>query len=124
MNTPAELTDTELKRLACLDKSHVTVATLTMVADDGRSYTFATAQFLDGLHEGNNSNDAHAPRERLMLRFTTAEAIVLGSRLDGIQEALGTGCLRRLKTIQPRHASALKSVPVILSIIVNRKDEL
>jgi hypothetical protein len=123
MNTPAEFSDGELKRLACLETWNGAVAVVTFVADDGRGYTFATAQFLDGLHECRSASEPNAPCERLVLRFTTGDAVVLGSRLDRIEEGMAAGCLRRAKTIHPRHASAVKSGPVILSIIVNRKDE-
>ena len=52
------------------------------------------------------------------------EVVLLGSRLERIEDKLAEGHLRRLKTVQPRYASALKSGPLILSIIVKRKEEL
>ena len=123
MNTPTEFSDAELKRLACLETWNGAVAAVTFVADDGRGYTFVTAQFLDGLHECHSASEPNAPRERLVSRFTTGDAVVLGSRLDRIEEGMAAGCLRRVKTIHPRHAGALKTGPVILSITINRKDE-
>ena len=74
-------------------------ASIAIKADDGRTYLFATAQYLDGVREGNSANDATGSGERLILRFTTGEVVVLGSRLERIEVRLAEGRLWGLKTI-------------------------
>jgi hypothetical protein len=86
--------------------------------------SFASAHYLDGVHEANPASEANAPPERLVLRFTTGEVVVLGSRLERIEDALAEGQLRGLKRVNPRYAAVLKNGPVILSITVNRKADV
>jgi hypothetical protein len=126
MSTPhaSDLSDAELKRLACLDKHDGYCASVCVKADDGRAYSFASAHFLDGIHEANVASEGDAPPERLVLRFTTGEVVVLGSRLERVEDALSEGHLRGLKTINPRYAAFLKTGPLVLSITVNRKSDV
>ena len=116
------LTDHELEQLACLESSHLYTASIRIKADDRRTYVFAASQYLDGVVEANR--EANAPPERLVLRFTTGEVIVVGSGLERIEDRLAAGHLRGLKTVEPRYASVLKSGPIISSITVNRKHEV
>jgi hypothetical protein len=84
----------------------------------------AAAHYLDGIHEANPAKDGGGTPERLTLRFTTAEVVVLGSRLERIEDKLAEGRLRGLRTIEPRLAAAIESGPIIFSITVNRKNEV
>jgi hypothetical protein len=126
MNTSQipNLTRIELERLACLQSSPLSTATISIKADDGRTYLFATAHYLDGLHEANPAKEARRTPERLILRFTTGEVVVLGSRLERIEDRLAEGHLRGLKTIEPRLAGVLGSGAIIFSITVNRKADV
>ena len=66
MNTPQipNLTRIELERLACLQSSALSTATVSIKADDGRIYLFATAHYLDGIREANSAKDARGAPER------------------------------------------------------------
>jgi len=118
------LTDQELEKLACLESSQVYTASIRIRADDRRAYCFATSHYIDALIEANADGQPNAPPQRLTLRFTTGEAVILGSGLERIEERLSESHLRGLKTVEPRHASLLKSGPIIFSITINRKDEV
>ena len=121
-----ELTDAERKPQWCLDTHHLYSASISILADDGRTYGFATSQYVDFVHEANPGmqNDSGAPPERMRLRFATAEVMMLGSRLELIASALSEGQLRGLKAISQRYARALKSGPLIFSIAVAPKNDL
>lgn len=117
----SDLTDAELKRLACLDKHGGYCASVCITADDGRAYSFAAAHYLDAVHEPNATSEAHAASERVVLRFTTGEVTLLGSRLERVEDALAEGHLRALRAVNPRYGGLLKTGPLILSITVIRK---
>jgi hypothetical protein len=123
MNTPdiSHLTKTELERLACLQSAPAGAAAIGITADDGRTYLFASAHYLDGVYEASSGKDANGSPERLVLRFTTGEVVVLGTRLGRIMDKLAEGHLRALKTVAPRYASAVESGPIISSLAVTRK---
>ena len=118
------LTDHELQKLACMESSHAYTASIRIRADDRRTYSFAVSHYLDAVLEAGSSHEAGAPSERLVLRFTSGEVTVLGSGLERIEDRLSEGHLRGLKTVEPRHASLLKSGPIISSLTVHRKDEV
>ena len=118
--------DAERKPEWCLDTHHLYSASISILADDGRTYGFATSQYVDFVHEANPGmqNDLGAPPERMRLRFATAEVMILGSRLERIASALSEGQLRGLKAISRRYARVLKSGPMIFSIAVALKNDL
>jgi hypothetical protein len=118
------LTNHELDKLACLETSHIYTASVRIRADDHWTYSFAVSHYIDGVIEANASPEANTQRERLVLRFTTGEITALGSGLERIEDKLAEGHLRGLKTVEPRHASLLKSGPIIFSLTVNRKEEV
>ena len=118
------LTDQELEKLACLESSQIYTASIRIRADDRRAYCFATSHYLDALIEANADRQPNAPIQRLTLRFTSGEVVVLGSGLERIEDRLAESHLRGLKTVEPRHASLLKFGPIILSISVHRKEEV
>ena len=118
------LADHELEKTACMESSHAYTASVRIRADDQRNYSFAVSHYIDAVVEANASPETNAPRERLVLRFTTGEITALGSGLERIEDKLAEGHLRGLKTVEPRHASVLKSSPIISSLTVHRKDEV
>ena len=109
------------KGLACLRSPPLSPASIAIKADDGRTYLFATYRYLDGAREANSAKDASGAGERLTLRFTTGEVVILGSRLERIEGRLAEGRLWGLKTIASRFSTALETGPIILSITVTRK---
>src|SRR6185295_12997103 len=119
MNTTHRpLTDTELEKLSCLESSHKSTAVLRLRADDGRTYLFATAHYVDGVHEANPTAQPEGPPERLRLRFTTGQIVILGLGLERIEDELAEGHLLGLKTVDPRYASVFKRKPIVMSITV------
>jgi hypothetical protein len=118
------LTDQELDKLACLESSQTYTASVRIRADDRRTYCFSTGHYLDAVIEANTELRPGAPPQRLTLQFTSGEVVILGSGLERIEDRMAEGHLRGLKTVEPRHASLLKSGPVILSITVQRKEEV
>ena len=121
MNT---LTDHELEKLACLESSQTYTTSVRIQANDHRTYYFSASHYIDGVVEANADPEANTPPQRLVLRFTTGEVVALGSGLERIEDRLSEGHLRGLKTVEPRHASLLKSGPILSSITVNRKIEV
>ena len=117
----SNLTKRELEGLACLRSSDLSAASIAIKADDGRTYLFATYHYLDGVREANSAKGASGSAERLILRFTTGEVVIVGSRLERIEVRLAEGRLWGLKTIASRYATALETGPIILSITVTRK---
>ena len=117
----ANLTKRDLEGLACLESSDLSAASIAIKADDGRTYLFATYHYLDGVREANSNKNATGSRERLILRFATGEVVILGSRLERIEDKLAEGRLWGLKTVPSRYASALETGPIISSITVTRK---
>jgi len=127
MNTiSSELKDAERRHQWCLDTHHLYSASISILADDGRTYGFATSQYVDFVHEANPEmqKDSDAPAERMRLRFATAEVMILGSGLERIARALSEGQLCRMKAISRRYAGVLKSGPMIFSIAVAPKNDL
>lgn len=118
------LTDHELQNLACLEFSHTYCASIRIKADDKRTYHFATSHYIDGMIEGSAGREVNAPPQRLVLRFTTGEVMVRGSRLERIEDQLAEGHLRGLKSVESRYAGMLKCGPIISSITVQRKEDV
>ncbi|MBK8001297.1 MAG: hypothetical protein IPK15_21975 [Verrucomicrobia bacterium] len=118
------LTDQELDKLLCLESSQTYNASVSFRADDRRSYCFSTGHYIDAVIEANNDQRPGAPAQRLTLRFTSGEVMILGSGLERIEDRLAEGHLRGVKAVEPRYASLLKFGPVVLSITVQRKEEL
>src|SRR5262245_4732143 len=112
------------KAPTCLQTADPSSVIINIRADDGRTYLFATAHYLDGVHEANSAKDDDSAPERLTLRFTTGEVVVLGSRLTRIEDLLAEGKLRGLNPVAPRHAAAVERGPIILSITINRKTDI
>jgi hypothetical protein len=98
--------------------------TVRIRADDRRAYCFSTAHYIGALIEANPDRQPGVPPQRLTLQFTSGEVVILGSGLERIEDRMAESHLRGLKTVEPRHASLLKFGPVILSITVQRKEEV
>ena len=117
-------TTAEKDKLSCLEFSLKQTASIRVKSDDGRSYFFSTSHFLDGIQEANPDLTNDAPPERLTLRFTTGDVVMLGSSLGRVEDRLTEGTLRSLQTVAPRFVGVIRTTPVILSIRVQRKEQL
>ena len=88
-----------------------TVATLNVVADDGRSYQLPYAQFLYAEMISNPALETKpdAPPEKLLVCFAVAEVAVLGSGLKAVERAVQKYELRFVKAADRRDATAFKT---------------
>ena len=88
-----------------------TVATLNVVADDGRSYQLSYAQFLYAETISNPALETKpdAPPEKLSLRFAVAEVVVLGSGLKAVERAIQKYELKFVKAADRRYAATFKT---------------
>jgi len=125
METKSESPES-LSRLACVETSHKHLFAVAITADDGHDYFFSTAQFLDAQLErssGIHEDEKQAP-ERLLLRYATAEILILGRSLSRLAYPLQRGEVESLKPLGRRYAEVRQSGPVISSITVTRKTDL
>ena len=88
-----------------------TVATLSVVTDDERSYQLPYAQFLYAELTPNPAleKDADAPPEKLRIYFAVAETTVLGSGLRSLERAIQKYELKFVKSADRRYMAALKT---------------
>jgi len=88
-----------------------TVATLNVVADDGKSYQLPYAQFLYAEMISNPALETKpdAPPEKLLLCFAVAEVTVLGSGLKAMERAIQKYELKFVKAADRRCAAAFKT---------------
>jgi hypothetical protein len=117
--------DPDHEKHACMVLSHLPAGSIRIETDDRRAHCFATGHYVDGVIEANaNAAKTTDSPERLTLRFSSGEVIILGKALDCIEDRLAEGRLRILRRLSPRYGAVLKHGPFIFSITVNRKDPL
>ncbi len=88
-----------------------TVATLNVVADDGRSYQLPYAQFLYAEMISNPAVETKPddPPEKMLIRFAQAEVVVLGSGLKSLERAIQKYELKFVKAADRRYAATFKT---------------
>jgi hypothetical protein len=108
----------------CLGTAGKHIIALRVTADDLRDYFFGYVHFLDGEHSTNPDieSNKHAPPERLTLRFTTGEVVVLGRSLGRIAKSFQEGDLVFIQAADRRYAELQPTGALILSITVSRKE--
>jgi hypothetical protein len=98
----------------CYSTESMNLIALGASADDGRNYLFNYAHFLYAEHSKNPAARENSERssERLRIRFTVGEIIILG---DGIQ--------RLAKEVQVAHlrsvAAVSRNYPVAFPVVVH-----
>ena len=107
----------------CLGTAGKHIVALRVSADDQHDYLFGLVHFIDGEHFANPEieSDKQAPPERLTLRFTTGEVIVLGRSLGRIVKSLQEGELFFIQPAERRYAELQPTGVFISSITVARK---
>lgn len=100
------------------------IVALRVTADDHHDYLFGLVHFIDGEHTANSGieSDKHASPEKLVLRFTTGEVVVLGRSLARIAKALQEGDLAYIQPADTRYAALQQGRVLISSITVTRKE--
>jgi hypothetical protein len=103
--------------------SDPTVATLSVLADDERSYQLPYAQFLYAELSLNPAleKDSDAPPEKLVVAFAVASVTVLGSGLRYIERAIQKYELKFVKTADRRYAAALKTHVAAVAITFTKE---
>lgn len=108
----------------CLGTAGKHIVALRVTADDQHDYLFGLVHFIDGEHSANPEieSDKQAPPERLALRFTTGEVVVLGRSLGRIIKSLQEGELLFIQAADRRYAELQPTGVLIASITVIRKE--
>jgi hypothetical protein len=95
---------------------------LTVEADDQRVYLFSQHHWVDGLLDANPDPSPSAPAQRLTLRFTTGELVILGTGLGVIEDRLSEGHLRALRPLTRPYPDLTGHPVLIYSIVVKLKE--
>ena len=100
-----------------------TVATLNVVADDGRSYQLPYAQFLYAEMISNPALETKpdASPEKLLLCFAVAEVAVLGSGLKAVERAVQKYELKFVKAADRRYAATFKTHVAAVTIAFTKE---
>lgn len=116
--------DSDWATFVCARSSQKHTFTVLVHADDGRNYLFATAQFLDAVHEADDAAETpDAPPERMRLRFGTGEITLQGWALEALVRHLGNSELESLQPVPLRYARLVQRKPIIVSIQVRRNED-
>ena len=101
-----------------------TVATLNVVADDGRSYQLPYAQLLSAERFSNPAleDEPDAPPEKMLIRFAQAVVVVLGSGLDAVERDLQQYELKFVKSVPRRFAGLLNTHIATVTITFTKEN--
>ena len=112
------------ERNPCHDTTQRHSFALGVTADDEHDYFFGTTQFIEAELSANATveKNENAPPERLLLRYATAEVVMIGRGLRRVIQALQRGELENVRPLDRRYAGLPHTGPIISSIVVTRKD--
>jgi len=101
----------------CYDRDP-NVATLSVFADDERSYQLPYAQFLYAEMIPNPAleKDADAPPEKLSICFAAAKVTLLGRGLKSLERLIQKYELKFVKSVHRRYTAALKTQVAAVAI--------
>ena len=110
----------------CLGLAEKHIIALRVRADDLCDYFFGYVHFLDGEHSANPDIEPNkqAPPERLTLRFTTGDVVVLGRALSRVAKSFQEGNLAFIQAADRRYAELQHAGTLIISITVTRKEDV
>ena len=116
--------ESSLPRNPCHETSNKHSFALGVNADDGHEYFFGTSQFIEAEFAANAEveKSEDAPPERLTIRFATGEVVVLGRGLRRLAQLIQRGELENIRPLDRRYTALRQGGPVILSIVVTRKE--
>lgn len=97
-------------RNPCLDDG-IQITALNVLTDDGISYMLPYAQFLHAERMPNPAleKDPDVSPEKMLIRFATAEVVVLGSGLNAVERMIQKSDLKFVKSADRRFAATLKT---------------
>ena len=96
MESPS--TKSSAERNPCHDTTQRHSFALGVTADDEHEYFFGTTQFIEAELSANATveKNENAPPERLLLRYATAEVVMIGQGLRRVVQALQRGELENV----------------------------
>jgi len=101
-----------------------TIAALGVFADDGVSYLLPYAQFLYAEKVSNPAleKEPDAPPEKMLIHFTRADVVVLGSGLKTLERAIQKYELKFVKSADDRLAATLHTHVAVLTITLTKEN--
>jgi hypothetical protein len=101
-----------------------TVASVNVFADDGISYLLPYAQFLYAEKISNPAleKEPDAPPEKMLIRFATAEVVVLGSGLKRLEQGIQKYELKFVKSADRRLAATLNTHIAAVTVTLTKEN--
>jgi len=104
--------------------SDATIAALDVFADDGTSYLLPYAQFLYAEKISNPAleKEPDAPPEKMLIRFASANVVVLGSGLKRLEAEIQKYELKFVKSADRRLAATLKTHIAAVTVTLTKEN--
>jgi hypothetical protein len=104
--------------------SDSTIAALDVFADDGISYLLPYAQFLFAERISNPAleKEPDAPPEKMLIRFASANVVVLGSGLKTLERAIQKYELKFVKSADRRYAATFKTHVAAVTVTLAKEN--
>jgi len=104
--------------------SDSTIAALDVFADDGISYLLPYAQFLYAEKISNPAleKEPDAPPEKMLIRFASANVVVLGSGLKRLEAEIQKYELKFVKSADRRLAATLKTHIAAVTVTLTKEN--
>jgi hypothetical protein len=101
-----------------------TIAALDVFADNGISYLLPYAQFLYAEKMSNPAleKEPDAPPEKMLIRFATAEVVVLGSGLKRLEHGIQKSELKFVKSADRRLDATLKTHIAAVNVSLTKEN--
>jgi hypothetical protein len=103
--------------------SDPTIAALDVFADNGINYLLPYAQFVyaEKIFNPALEKEPDAPPEKMLIRFATAEVVVLGSGLDAVERKLQKYELKFVKSADRRLAVTLNTHIAAITVTLTKE---
>ena len=104
--------------------SDPTITALDVFADNGISYLLPYAQFLYAEKMSNPAleKEPDAPPEKMLIRFATAEVVVLGSGLKRLEQGIQKSELKFVKSADRRLAATLSTHIAAVTLALTKEN--
>jgi len=101
-----------------------TIAALDVFADNGISYLLPYAQFLYAEKMSNPAleKEPDAPPEKMLIRFATAEVVVLGIGLKRLEQGIQKSELKFVKSADRRLAATLSTHIAAVTLTLTKEN--
>jgi hypothetical protein len=104
--------------------SDPTIVALDVFADNGISYLLPYAQFLYAEKMSNPAleKEPDAPPEKMLIRFATAEVVVIGSGLKRLEQGIQKSELKFVKSADRRLAATLSTHIAAVTLTLTKEN--